>query len=185
MNLAEAIASLDPKNDEHWTESGVPKLDVIKELTGQSYSRKEVTEAAPKVTREALLLGQDTSVKPPQADVAANPEVKLAAEPKADEAVAEDALSKAKAALESIEAERYAAEQVFKEAKIVLDDLTAKRDKLSQEVDSLTPKPNTMSDIQFWLKRQHEIRLARGPKQGPSDLDKGLRLRARPARGLL
>ena len=34
ITLGEALNSLDAGNDEHWTKTGLPKLKVLKELTG-------------------------------------------------------------------------------------------------------------------------------------------------------
>lgn len=52
MTLAEAIAALDPANDDHWTADGLPRMDAIMELTGDpSITRKHVTDAAPQLTR--------------------------------------------------------------------------------------------------------------------------------------
>lgn len=52
MKLEEAIAKLDHDNDAHWTDDGAPRVDVLKELTGNhSLSRKEITDAAPSLQR--------------------------------------------------------------------------------------------------------------------------------------
>jgi hypothetical protein len=40
--LAEAVASLDDANADHWIDSGKPKLEVLKELTGADVTRAEV-----------------------------------------------------------------------------------------------------------------------------------------------
>lgn len=37
METREALLSLDPSNDDHWTADGQPRLDVLKELTGDSF----------------------------------------------------------------------------------------------------------------------------------------------------
>lgn len=40
--LAEAVASLDDKNDAHWIQSGKPNLDALKDATGGEVSRADV-----------------------------------------------------------------------------------------------------------------------------------------------
>lgn len=47
-----ALAKLDPKNDEHWTDAGLPSVAAVRELTGQEVARADITELAPKLTRE-------------------------------------------------------------------------------------------------------------------------------------
>lgn len=46
LSLPDAIASLDDKNDAHWTQGGLPDLDVLKGLTGNAdLKRADVTAA--------------------------------------------------------------------------------------------------------------------------------------------
>lgn len=53
MNLKRALATLDPAVDEHWTADGLPRMDVIAELTGDNtIARAHVTSEAPQLTRE-------------------------------------------------------------------------------------------------------------------------------------
>lgn len=52
-SLAEAIQQLDPKNDNHWTADGQPRIDTLKTMTGdQSVSRDSVEKAVPNYNRE-------------------------------------------------------------------------------------------------------------------------------------
>lgn len=51
--IINALQQLDPNNDEHWTQEGLPRLDVLKQLTGiQELTRQAVTNAAPEFNRE-------------------------------------------------------------------------------------------------------------------------------------
>lgn len=43
--LAEAVASLDNANDEHWTEAGKPSLDVLKKITGNNDLKRAEVDA--------------------------------------------------------------------------------------------------------------------------------------------
>lgn len=52
MKLEEAILKLDHQNDDHWTDDGMPRVDVLKEMTGDAnLSRKQITDAAPNLKR--------------------------------------------------------------------------------------------------------------------------------------
>jgi len=53
LSIADAVGKLDPANDEHWTEDGLPRVDAVTKLVGRPVVRREVTEAAPKATRAA------------------------------------------------------------------------------------------------------------------------------------
>ncbi len=53
MDIKTALASLDPTNEEQWTNNGSPRMDVIQKLMNDdSISRKMVTDANPSFTRE-------------------------------------------------------------------------------------------------------------------------------------
>lgn len=49
--LKQALKTLDPKNDEHWTAGGLPRVDVLEQLTGGSVTRDEIEAAAPDLKR--------------------------------------------------------------------------------------------------------------------------------------
>lgn len=53
MPLADALAQLDPANDEHWTQVGKPKMGAINEISGGKYKLDDVNAIAPDLTREA------------------------------------------------------------------------------------------------------------------------------------
>lgn len=60
MDLATALRTLDFTNDDHWTSDGLPRMDVIAELTEDStLTRKAVTEFAPDFSRAAAAEAAD------------------------------------------------------------------------------------------------------------------------------
>lgn len=52
--LKAAIASLNPYDDAHWTQGGLPDLNVLKEKVGVKVARKDVDKVAAGVTRETV-----------------------------------------------------------------------------------------------------------------------------------
>lgn len=61
MELKTALTELDVKNDEHWTADGAPKVDVLKEMTGDaSLTRQAIVDAAPHFTRANPALEEET-----------------------------------------------------------------------------------------------------------------------------
>jgi hypothetical protein len=58
--IQEALRQLDPNNENHWTADGLPRLDTVKLLAGDSgITREHVTAAAPGYTRSAALGGAE------------------------------------------------------------------------------------------------------------------------------
>ena len=64
MDIKEALASLDALDDEQWTQDGAPKTDVVSELVGHKVSRAEIIEAAPKFSRENMVVEDDDEKEP-------------------------------------------------------------------------------------------------------------------------
>ncbi len=60
MSLADALASLDPANDDHWTADGKPRMEVLENLTGGNLTREDVEAVAPGVTRSNINLDEPT-----------------------------------------------------------------------------------------------------------------------------
>lgn len=53
MTLTEALQSLDPANDSHWTGQGLPMVDIVRELAGdENVTRAAINEVAPDLTRD-------------------------------------------------------------------------------------------------------------------------------------
>lgn len=46
-----AVAGLDHANNDHWTQGGEPKVDVVAERVGQPLTRADIAEAAPDAAR--------------------------------------------------------------------------------------------------------------------------------------
>lgn len=53
MPLADALALLDPDNDDHWTKYGKPKVGAVNEISGGDYKLTDISDLAPDLTREA------------------------------------------------------------------------------------------------------------------------------------
>lgn len=71
--LEQAIASLDPRDDEHWTMDGLPRIDALVEMTGMDVKRKDVTDRAPELTRDSA---KETQHLPPMDEPPVDPKGK-------------------------------------------------------------------------------------------------------------
>jgi hypothetical protein len=49
--LKQALKTLDPANDEHWTSGGLPRMETLEALVGKELTRADVEEAAPDLKR--------------------------------------------------------------------------------------------------------------------------------------
>lgn len=64
MNIVEALAQMDVLDDEQWTQEGSPKTEVVSDLVGSKVSRADITNAAPKFTRQNPVIdGMETEEK--------------------------------------------------------------------------------------------------------------------------
>lgn len=62
MDIKEALEQLNHEDDDSWTEDGLPKVEVVRKITGSDVTRREITDAAPGFRR-----GQGiTEEAPPQ-----------------------------------------------------------------------------------------------------------------------
>lgn len=50
--LLKAVDSLDPENDDHWTQAGLPKLTAVEEAYGEAVTRQMVKNVAPDLDRD-------------------------------------------------------------------------------------------------------------------------------------
>ena len=58
QKIVDALQKLDPQNDNQWTQDGLPKLDALKFLVGDTVTREQVQEAAPDFTRTNTTIGE-------------------------------------------------------------------------------------------------------------------------------
>ena len=68
MKITEAVKALDPKNDAHWTADGFPRVEAISNLTRTEITRKQITDAAPNLTRASLEPKEDEAGEEPEKD---------------------------------------------------------------------------------------------------------------------
>ena len=54
MDIKEALAQLDSMEDSHWTADGAPAVDAVSGLVGKKVTRADITNAAPKFSRENM-----------------------------------------------------------------------------------------------------------------------------------
>ena len=52
LTLEQALDALDPDNDAHWTKTGLPDLNTLKEMTGAAVTRAQINEVVEDFTRE-------------------------------------------------------------------------------------------------------------------------------------
>lgn len=50
-DIASALSMLDPDNDDHWTNAGLPAVEAVSELVGESVTRAQIKTVAPDAKR--------------------------------------------------------------------------------------------------------------------------------------
>jgi hypothetical protein len=69
MNIKEALEQLDTFEDSHWTSDGAPAISVVSEILGERVTRKEITDIAPKFSRQNMDLSSlDEEVSNPDSE---------------------------------------------------------------------------------------------------------------------
>lgn len=61
MNILEALKTFEKDNDAHWTADGLPRLDVLKEMTGAAVTRAELLSVARGFSRFSMELETESS----------------------------------------------------------------------------------------------------------------------------
>lgn len=64
--LLKTLQKLDPTNDAHWTQNGQPNLAAVQELANDvTIKRKDITDAAPLLNRDAAIADKNAAAAPP------------------------------------------------------------------------------------------------------------------------
>lgn len=56
--ILEALLALDPDNEDHWTADGLPKVDIISNLVGETVTRQQITQAKPGFSKALVVMQQ-------------------------------------------------------------------------------------------------------------------------------
>ena len=54
ISLRQAVLKLDTGNEEHWTNAGLPRLEIVEGFLGYDVTRKELEALAGDITRETI-----------------------------------------------------------------------------------------------------------------------------------
>lgn len=166
-----ALGQLDPTNDRHWTAGGLPRLDVVKELTKEaSLIRDHLTAVAPEFTRTNPVLptvepeGETEPAR--QDDPPANPEDQATAETK-DEAGGEPQLQVTKPEQPPVEDrsvvlenEAPTLEQEMEAVKLALEEASAAYAAAQKEFLAVQAKHDAVLEALEAAKPVHDNQLA-------------------------
>ncbi|HNQ99224.1 MAG TPA: hypothetical protein PKN52_04445 [Trueperaceae bacterium] len=165
-----ALARLDPANDAHWTSDGSPRLDAIEELAGEKFTRRQVIDAAPQLTRESAAAAAPGQTEQPQAPAIDQFQTGLHApqEPAQDPEFAQPEPEAKDPVLDNLYAERQSISNQIHRLRKTREDLNREigeleqaHDKVSKEITAAEPLGSNQAGIQEYLRRQNEIRMAR------------------------
>jgi len=155
-----ALAQLDALDDDQWTADGAPRMEVVQKLIGDEpkVTRQNVTDAAPKFTRENFQLEEKTEV------AKADPEFHDEQEKVFDEAQYSTYIATAKPEdLESIEedirAELAEVDKFLKDGKDRRDKVMRLLSVVKTRRGSLKPKDDHGSAVREFIDAQNKNRM--------------------------
>lgn len=164
--IQEALGQLDPEKDEHWTDNGDPRVDVVRQLTGaQDLTRNDITQAAPEFSRANATLPGEQAEAPTEAPTEQEPEQEPADDPEPTEGEAVDQL-------DALQAERNAIHTQINELRRKEDALVRRIDEIIIERERNHTSTSDQAAIKEYQKRQNEIRLQRAGRR--QEILKGL-----------
>ncbi|QDP52359.1 MAG: hypothetical protein Unbinned4162contig1001_59 [Prokaryotic dsDNA virus sp.] len=162
MNLANALQSLDVENDEHWTQDGQARLDVLKEMVGSQVTRDDIKEVAPKFTRANNVVTSDKQPDNPFAEDAGKAEKDL--EGKSVDG-GEEAGETVEVNVTDYDSAKSELQGQLEEAKVKLTEAQKVYDSLVAEMDALVveeEQANATSfseDVKAFQKQEHDARV--------------------------
>lgn len=154
-DILQALSSLQPEEDAHWTTDGSPRLEAVAQLLGVPVTRAEVLAVAPRFSRTSPLL-------PPE-----DPEDVLDAP---QTVTLEDRLAQARSRLQE-------AEEARSEAVRAVAAVQAELDALVMEQERTRPRHENQLAIMNYLESQKRLRLeaAAQRQQAVAPVDQAMR----------
>lgn len=161
---AEALAKLDPKNDNHWTEEGLPRIETMRMMAGNpALTREDIVAVDPMFNRSLLITPPVPAAVPavPPA-VVPDPVLVQATEstaPSKQEVPAvslEDQLATATAFCDELQKQKNMIDLAYADAQ-------AKRDAINTAIDRLAPPVHkqvvaAIQEYQAAANREREVR---------------------------
>lgn len=168
--VLEALRQLDANDDTHWTGTGDPSLELVRQVSGVSgLTRKQLTDVAPTLKR-ASFEEWLSSVATPDAE---EEKTTKSDEPPAEQA--EYTLEDYERELAELDEQVAQASRVIVEAKKAFDEVQRKRDQMVEFKHRKFPKPSPME----LLKRHVTLSAAEARGEDMSKIDAALGARAR------
>lgn len=170
-DLKRYLLELDPTNDNHWTQDGQARTDVVSELSGEKVTRDMIRTAAPKFCRA------NTSIEEPEAQVQTsnpweagndgqpNPEIQKAAKVKPEddikpivEQVAQEPIVVTLPDIDGINEELAELEGEQAKLRKAIDELQAEYDERQKVMDALVLKRDKLTPAQTRHKQADDFR---------------------------
>ncbi len=163
MKIKQALKILDPKDDLHWTAEGLPRMEVVEGLVGDSsIKRADVTNAAPEFNREEALSLVLVEPEPTPEDSDNIPGSPSTQEPEvvSEEAVPDkdEAYQKLLGQAKELKEELTSLSETIKKAVDHKKGLESKLQKLEVRRLEMYPNISNGGAIREYLKSQHKIK---------------------------
>lgn len=202
-SINQALLSLDPSNDDHWTSDGSPKMEAVAQFLDQEVTRKDIIQAAPEFNRTHAmsLKEQEDDEDRDEQEEQGEPEVSEEedVQEKADEAeetqdkpvasaegwCPDELLNKLRRAQEKHAHLENLSRKAQDAARAANDEVA----KLEEEIEKHRPRHSDQEQIMKYIRNQNEQRAKRAgqviqTKVPRSKLDQTLNNRKRPPRSV-
>lgn len=172
--ITEALAKLDPDNDEQWTSEGLPRVEVVAEVAGiAALTRKEINEAGRGFTRD-VARSMKSADADPEADgddgddpfgdtpTSSTEQSKQRSDDDADEP--DEQLPETEVLrreYDRLKAEIEETEIAIAAAGKKRDELVVEAARVEERLAALVPPIHFSNMVQGWLASEHERRKAR------------------------
>jgi hypothetical protein len=159
QSISQALQQLSQDNDNHWTADGLPRIETLKFLTGDStITRESINEIAPGFTRASVL---SATILPPVTEtvvtdaLTSNEVSEIAA--KSDEVSLDEILEIEQQLLEDLTNDKLKLDQLIKEKTKLITDLS---DAVAKQNGIVT----SQDAIRMYLANQQEVLVERAER---------------------
>jgi uncharacterized protein (UPF0335 family) len=183
--ILKAVDKLDVNDDNHWTTDGLPKMEVMQNLSGvKELTRAQMNEAVPNLSRDAMKAAQGggAPLQPPKPKVV--PDAEPAEDPTFGKTPAEVA-----AEVDELEQEK---QHLAKQASDILDEIRKLQtaydetlrevDEVQKQINERTPSGTNSNAIRAYIEASNAERHERATGAAPIDKALGGRPRKYPAK---
>lgn len=166
MDLKTALSQLDSLDDGHWTQEGLPRIEVLEGMVGEKLTRQQITDVAPKFSRSSMELPEaekeEVAAPSPAQEILTKMAESEPMEPNqfamAISRLPADALS---AALQIVKDQMEDCNELIAKAEAMKNWIKINRQTITTAIQHRAPEPPNQTAISEYLQSQQDLRAAK------------------------